>query len=142
MTYKNNIRHSFEVRDSRIKFSRSFVTSCETKWMTLLETLILPMKLINYLKKMMIYLGQMTFCSTKKLSKVQQQSKKIQGLFAFVSPLNKLYVIKHLYHGYPCYITFISHKNDVIIIVKLHRATRLRLVALYKDLTMIMTSFL
>ena len=54
------------------------------------ETLILPMKLINYLKKMMIYLGQMTFCSTKKLSKVQQQSKKIQGLFAFVSPLNKL----------------------------------------------------
>ena len=64
------------------------------------------------------------------------------GPFAFLSPLNKLYVIKHLYHGYPCYITFISHKNDVIIIVKLHRATRLRLVALYKDLTMIMTSFL
>ena len=64
------------------------------------------------------------------------------GLFAFVSPFNKLYVIKHLYHGYPCYITFISHKNDVIIIVKLHRAPRLRLVALYKDLTMIMTSFL
>ena len=29
--------------------------------------------------------------------KVQQQSKKIQGLFAFVSPLNKLYVIKHLH---------------------------------------------
>ena len=58
------------------------------------------------------------------------------------SILNRQYVIKHLYHGYPCYITFISHKNDVIIIVKLHRATRLRLVALYKDLTMIMTSFL
>ena len=52
--------------------------------------------------------------------------------FAFVFLLNKVYVIKHLYHGYPCYITFISHKNDVIIIVKLHRATRLRLVALYK----------
>ena len=84
----------------------------------------------------------MTFCSTKKLSKVQQQSRKIQGLFAFVSSLNKLYIITHLYHGYPCYITFISHKNDVIIIVKLHRATSRRRVALYKDLTMIMTSFL
>ena len=46
-----------------------------------------------------------------------------------------MYVIKHLYHGYPCYITFISHKNDVIIIVKLHRAARLQLVALYKSLT-------
>ena len=42
--------------------------------------------------------------------------------FAFVFLLDKVYVIKHLYHGYPCYITFISHKNDVIIIiiVKLH----------------------
>ena len=55
--------------------------------------------------------------------------------------VNKVYVIKHLYHGYPCYITFINHKNDAIIIVKLHRATRLWLVALYKSLTMIMTSF-
>ena len=62
--------------------------------------------------------------------------------FAFVFLLNKVYVIKHFYHGYPCYITFISHKNDVIIIVKLHRATRLRLVAQYKSLTMIMTPFL
>ena len=31
----------------------------------------------------------------------------------------------------PCYITFISHKNDVVIIVKLlYRATNRRLVAL------------
>ena len=26
-----------------------------------------------------------------------------------------MYVIKHLFHGYLCYITFITHKNDVII---------------------------
>ena len=31
--------------------------------------------------------------------------------------------------------------NDVTIIIKLHRATRLRLVALYKISTMIVTSF-
>ena len=24
-----------------------------------------------------------------------------------------MYVIKHLLHGYLCYITFITHKNDV-----------------------------
>ena len=42
----------------------------------------------------------------------------------------------------PCYITFISHKNDIIIIVKLlYRATSRRRVALW-SLTMIMTSFL
>ena len=55
-----------------------------------------------------------------------------ESSFAFVFLLDKVYVIKHLYHGYPCYITFISHTNDTIIIVKLHRATCLRLVALYK----------
>ena len=65
-----------------------------------------------------------------------------ESIFASVFLLDKVYVIKHLYHGYPCYITFISLKNDVIIIVKLHRATCLRLVALYKSLKMIMTSFL
>ena len=32
-----------------------------------------------------------------------------------------------------------EHKNDVTIIIKLHRATRLRFVALYKRLTMIVT---
>ena len=26
-----------------------------------------------------------------------------------------MYVIKHLFHGYLCYITFITRKNDVII---------------------------
>ena len=26
-----------------------------------------------------------------------------------------MYVIKHLFHGFLCYITFITHKNDVII---------------------------
>ena len=35
-----------------------------------------------------------------------------------------------------------EHKNDVTIIIKLHRATRLWLVSLYKSLTMIVTSFL
>ena len=54
-----------------------------------------------------------------------------ESSFAFVFLLDKVYVIKHLYHGYPCYITFISHTNDAIIIVKLHRATCLQLVALY-----------
>ena len=33
-------------------------------------------------------------------------------------------------------------KNDVTIITKLHRATHMWLVALYKSLTMIVTSFL
>ena len=40
-----------------------------------------------------------------------------ESIFAFVFLLDKVYVIKHLFHGYPCYITFISHKNDIIIIV-------------------------
>ena len=34
-----------------------------------------------------------------------------------------------------------EHKNDVTVIIKLHRATRLQLVALYKRLTEIVTSF-
>ena len=34
-----------------------------------------------------------------------------------------------------------EHKNDVTVIIKLHKATRLRLVAQYKSLTMIVTSF-
>ena len=38
---------------------------------------------------------------------------------------------QHLFHGYLYYITFITHKNDVIIIVKLlYRATSRRRVAL------------
>ena len=32
-----------------------------------------------------------------------------------------------------------EHKNDVTIIIKLHRASRLRIVALHKSLTMIVT---
>ena len=43
----------------------------------------------------------------------------------------KIYVLFHF-----------EHKNDVTIIIKLHRATRLRLVTLYKSLTMIVASFL
>ena len=31
---------------------------------------------------------------------------------------HQMYVIKHLFYGYLCHITFITHKNDVIIIVK------------------------
>ena len=51
---------------------------------------------------------------------------------------HRMYVIKHLSHGYLCYITFITHKNDIIIIVKLlYRATSRRRVALW-NLTMIM----
>ena len=69
-------------------------------------------------------------------------SSESTSSFAFVFLLDKVYVTKTLIPWLPCYITFISHKNDVIIIVKLHRATRLRLGALYKSLTMIMTSFL
>ena len=62
----------------------------------------------------------MTFCSTKKLSKVQQQSKKIQGIFAFVSPLNKLSPAARgsiprfdndydvIFMTYKCYIAWIA----------------------------------
>ena len=50
---------------------------------------------------------------------------------------HRMYVIKHLFHVHLCYITFITQiKGRHNLIVKLHRATRLRLVALYKSLTM------
>ena len=40
----------------------------------------------------------------------------------------KTYVVLHF-----------EHKNDVTIIIKLHKATHLQLTALYKSLTMIVT---
>ena len=39
-------------------------------------------------------------------------------------------------------LSHFEHKNDVTVIMKLHRSTRLWLVAPYKSLTMIVTSFL
>ena len=50
------------------------------------------------------------------------------------------YIIKHQFHEYLCPITF-EQKIDVTIFIKLHRATRIQLLALYKSLTMIVTSF-
>ena len=72
------------------------------------------------------------------LGEYRNWSQFRESSFAFVFLLDKVYVYKTLIPSLPCYITFISHKNDVIIIVKLHRATRLRQVAPYKSLTMIM----
>ena len=40
-----------------------------------------------------------------------------------------------------CVLLHFELKNDVTIIIKLNRATRLRLKALYKSLRMIVTSF-
>ena len=51
------------------------------------------------------------------------------------------YIIKHLFHENLCPITFWTY-NNVTIIINLHRVTHLRLVALYKSLTMIVTSFI
>ena len=41
-----------------------------------------------------------------------------------------------------CVLLHFERKNDVTIIVELHKATPLILVALYKSLTMIVTSYL
>ena len=66
----------------------------------------------------------------------------------FMSHQRLYYIItvKHkdtatLYAAFAVILDF-EHKNDVTIIIKLHRAAHLRLVALYKSLTMLATSFL
>ena len=41
----------------------------------------------------------------------------------------------------PYVLLHFEHKNDVTIVIKLHRATCRRLLALYKSLTIIMSSF-
>ena len=58
-------------------------------------------------------------------------SEVLRQVATFVASFINTYVLLHF-----------QHKNDVTIIIKLHRATRLWLVALYKSLTMIVTSFL
>ena len=53
------------------------------------------------------------------------------------------YIMKYLFHDMNTYVLLhFEDRNDVTIIIKLQRATYLRLVALYKSLIMIATSFL
>ena len=51
-------------------------------------------------------------------------------------------ILKNIYSMKTYILLQCDYKNDVSIIIKLHRVTRLWLVALYKSLTRIVTSFL
>ena len=55
---------------------------------------------------------------------------------------NENYVLLHFEHNENYVLLHFEHKNDIAVIIKLHRATRLRLLAQYKSFTMIVTSFL
>ena len=85
--------------------------------------------IIGILTENFLYWYQEFLCSVEPLYFSDEKSTTVEKWLTLIPWL-------------PCYITFISHKNDVIIIVKLlSRATSRRRVALW-SLTIIMTSFL
>ena len=97
---------------------------------------------ITHKNDVIISLSNFTEPTRLQLVPLNKNLTMIMISFSCVLMSHRMYVIKHIFHSYLCYITFITHKNDVIIsLSNFTEPTRLQLVPLNKNLTMIMISF-